>query len=185
MGFQHSQEHREKIRQALLARGKGRQDKRCSSCELVKPRSQFGLRPNGYSRSACLSCDLAAAKAWRKANPQKVQALNQRTNLKRYYGITEADYTAMFNAQGGVCAICRKPPNASTHARLYVDHCHGTSRIRGLLCNGCNRGIGYMHHEVARLRAAADYLLSPPANLIAEPQLPSGKAKYPRKRKDE
>lgn len=183
MGFQHSQEHREKIRQALLAREKGKQPKQCSACQQVKPRTEFGLRPNGYSRSACLDCELQSAKKWRTANPERVRELNRRTNLKRYYGITEADYNAMLEAQEGACAICRQPPNESTHGRLYVDHCHGSSRIRGLLCNNCNRGIGYLLHDTQRLNLAIAYLNNPPANLVARPQLPSGQKVYTRKRK--
>jgi hypothetical protein len=61
--------------------------------------------------------------------------------LLKKYGITTAEYDQMFEAQGGKCAICRRPPK---RIRLAVDHDHkGTGRksVRGLLCSMCNRKI--------------------------------------------
>jgi len=44
----------------------------------------------------------------------------QRKNvLKKVYGISMADYEAMFERQGGACAICKR-----TGVTLCVDHCH-------------------------------------------------------------
>jgi predicted nucleic acid-binding Zn ribbon protein len=40
----------------------------------------------------------------------------------------------------------------------HVDHDHDTSVVRGILCYGCNHGIGNFHENPAALRAAADYL---------------------------
>jgi len=67
----------------------------------------------------------------------------------------------MFSAQDGLCAICADPPNPNgikAGSRLHVDHCHATGRVRALLCNSCNRGIGYFRDDPARLRAALAYL---------------------------
>jgi len=76
--------------------------------------------------------------------------------LKYYYGITVADYEALLAKQNGKCAICReKPPRGET---LCVDHCHVTGRIRGLLCRGCNCGLGNYRDDPRRLRAGAAYL---------------------------
>lgn len=73
----------------------------------------------------------------------------------------------MLAAQGGVCAICRRPPGVSEDI-LYVDHDHACCRqerkscgecVRGLLCGECNRGIGKFHDDPDRLLAAATYVL--------------------------
>ena len=57
--------------------------------------------------------------------------------LMKAYGITARQYDAMLARQGGVCAVCGKPP---TRCRLAVDHAHdATKRVRGLLCDPCNR----------------------------------------------
>lgn len=74
-------------------------------------------------------------------------------------------YQALLDAQGGVCAICRKED--PTGRDLSVDHdhecCPDSGRscgecVRGLLCWPCNTAIGQMKDNVANLRAAADYL---------------------------
>ena len=67
------------------------------------------------------------------------------------------DYAALLAAQGGVCAICGRPPKQGGR-KLHVDHDHRTGRIRGLLCFTCNRYILGKYATVAKLRAAADYL---------------------------
>lgn len=82
--------------------------------------------------------------------------------LKQQYGITEAKYNKMLWLQNGVCAICRKEETIVDERtgklrRLAVDHCHNTNKVRGLLCNSCNTGIGKLQHDPELLRIAALY----------------------------
>jgi hypothetical protein len=66
----------------------------------------------------------------------------------------------MLTAQDSKCAICGGGPagGIKAAARLHVDHDHDTGKVRALLCNGCNRGIGYLKDDPALLRVAADYI---------------------------
>ena len=41
-----------------------------------------------------------------------------------------------------------------------VDHCHKTNKIRGMLCNHCNRGLGHFRDDPELLEFARIYLLS-------------------------
>lgn len=68
----------------------------------------------------------------------------KRRHLERKYGITQADWDAMYAAQGGVCAVCKIPGRVGKHGKLAVDHCHATGRVRGLLCTPCNISIGIL-----------------------------------------
>jgi hypothetical protein len=77
-------------------------------------------------------------------------------NLFRAYGITIGDYEHILDAQSGLCAICYAKPE-SAYA-LVVDHDHRTGKVRGLLCPGCNIGIGYLKDNPLALRSAALYL---------------------------
>jgi hypothetical protein len=71
------------------------------------------------------------------------------------YGLTRDELTALL-AQHGVCAICRT--DNWGRKGPAVDHDHATGRIRGVLCQNCNQGLGRFTDDPARLRAAADYL---------------------------
>jgi hypothetical protein len=65
----------------------------------------------------------------------------------------------MFDAQHGLCAICRKPPKGGSRTRvLHVDHCHETNTVRGLLCTTCNSGLGALGDNEAGLLRALHYL---------------------------
>jgi len=69
------------------------------------------------------------------------------------YGLTQADYDRLVAAQNGLCAICeRRPP-----VKLCVDHCHATRRLRFLLCNKCNSGLGCFEDDPDLLRRALAY----------------------------
>lgn len=94
----------------------------------------------------------------------RMDANARRHSLARF-GLTEAGYIALLERQAGVCAICATPPDYGK--RLAVDHdhrcCPGVETcgecIRGLLCSGCNTGIGLLGDDADRLTAAAAYLL--------------------------
>ena len=65
----------------------------------------------------------------------------------------------MFKEQNGVCAICGSPEVSDRNSNLCVDHDHETGKIRGLLCNKCNRGLGYFLDNPKILKNALKYLL--------------------------
>ena len=86
-------------------------------------------------------------------------------NLWRMYRITSLDYEAMLERQGGVCAICGSPPKTRISGRnrtltdsFHVDHSHVTGKVRALLCDGCNHGIGSFGEDAERLCKAAEYI---------------------------
>lgn len=76
--------------------------------------------------------------------------------LQRSYGISPEEYDAMVEAQNGLCLICQERPERG----LCVDHCHERFKVRGLLCNNCNVGLGHFNDDPVRLLRAASYLLS-------------------------
>jgi Autographiviridae endonuclease VII len=67
--------------------------------------------------------------------------------------MTIADYEAMYERQGGRCAIC-----GTSEEKLVVDHNHQTNSVRELLCHLCNTLIGCAHEDIAILASAAAYL---------------------------
>lgn len=72
----------------------------------------------------------------------------------------EYDYDIVLESQGGVCAICKKPP-IEDGRKFHFDHDHITGRFRGLLCHDCNLGLGFFHDNPMFLQEAALYLIEP------------------------
>lgn len=99
------------------------------------------------------------------------QTASRNSRLQETYGITEAEYQRLFEAQGGRCAIC----GGKRRTKLDVDHCHATGKVRGLLCRRCNRRLlPASQDRIEVLEAAIKYLLSPPAvEVIGERIVPN------------
>jgi hypothetical protein len=90
-------------------------------------------------------------RAWEAANRDKRLGYH----LKRYFNISVADYRSMLHRQRGLCGICKRP----SKRRLDVDHCHQSGRVRGLLCNPCNRLLGFVERYFANPKAIDRWLL--------------------------
>ncbi len=97
----------------------------------------------------------ASVKNWTAANPSKVLSMQ----LKKY-GISLEQYNDLLRKQNGRCAICNSRPAGMQHSktRLCVDHEHSTGKVRGLLCGGCNIGLGHFKHNIGILKNAIKYL---------------------------
>jgi hypothetical protein len=74
-------------------------------------------------------------------------------SLMKKYGLTPEEYDEMAILQGHSCAIC-----TDSSSKLHVDHNHATGKIRGLLCNNCNRAIGLLKDDTQVLLNAAEYV---------------------------
>lgn len=77
--------------------------------------------------------------------------------------MSETEYQARLEQQGGVCAICGSTEGGLNRERtgpikLAKDHCHKTGEWRGLLCRNCNLGLGLFKDDVELLLRAAEYL---------------------------
>jgi hypothetical protein len=115
-------------------------------------------------RGHCKKCHSKESYASRKKHgrvPTSEQARD--ITLRRNHGITKVEYDLMVEEQGGLCASCGGPPTivggtVKGTIRLVVDHNHTSGSVRGLLCNGCNLGLGHFRDDPARLRMAAEYL---------------------------
>jgi Recombination endonuclease VII len=78
-------------------------------------------------------------------------------NLKALYGIGLVQHEQLLDQQGGVCAICARPPRGKRP--LDVDHDHATDRVRGLLCGNCNRAVGLLDENPDLFDRAKAYVL--------------------------
>lgn len=118
-----------------------------------------------------------SARQWREKNREHFRRKEKARGFLRRYGITLDDFNVMLASQDNACAICRTPHDPDAPGRrgklgLHVDHDHRTGKVRGLLCNGCNRALGFVQDRPEVLRAAADYLAgyAECASMVAERQ---------------
>jgi hypothetical protein len=96
-------------------------------------------------------------KARRARNPSAYHAYF----VKRKYGITIEQYNQMLADQKGICATPNCMNDGSEdkrRRRLFVDHCHTTGKVRGLLCCTCNRVLGMLKESPPLIRGLADYI---------------------------
>lgn len=122
---------------------------KCPDCCTNKPWQDF-LTKSGYRAKRCAQCRSYRDKS--RAKPD-VKARAKLTMIKRVYGLTLEDLEAMKLAQEGKCGCCTNPIEG-----YYIDHCHKTGVIRGLVCMPCNTGLGLFKDDPERLRNAAAYL---------------------------
>lgn len=121
----------------------------------------------GYQRHwrgkepACAPCLVAHTEKTLVAeasDPERRRVTQRASKFKRIYGISLKDYESMLVVQEGRCAICRATAEESPKGMLFVDHCHKTGKVRGLLCSLCNFVLGNARDNVEILRSAANYL---------------------------
>lgn len=78
------------------------------------------------------------------------------------YGITIHDYVELMRQQRNRCAICGEHESArrpsGKRKRLAVDHCHETGKVRALLCQLCNNGLGHLRDNPDVIRRAAYFI---------------------------
>ncbi len=144
--------------------------KKCSRCGKEKNKSEFNFqnKDKGMYVSACKECVNKAQRKKRACNPEetrardKIQYMRHRekriiqareyrkkypnrtrnTNLKVKYGISQDDYDQIKKKQDNKCAICGEDEK-NLKRILCVDHCHTTKEVRGLLCDTCNKFLGF------------------------------------------
>lgn len=102
----------------------------CLDCRLERQREavrRYQATPRGAARKL--------------ADAPKTRERARDGRLVKLYGLTLAEVEALRVAQGGCCAICRRPDEYRTGG-LNVDHCHVSGKVRQLLCATCNVQLG-------------------------------------------
>ncbi|WP_305789012.1 endonuclease VII domain-containing protein [Symbioplanes lichenis] len=104
-------------------------------------------KASGY-HTYCRVCHNARG----KETKDRLYGGSREYHLRARYGIGQADFDALLDEQGGVCAICGAADPE------HVDHDHATGWVRGILCFNCNGGLGQFRDNPAHLAQAITYL---------------------------
>ena len=116
---------------------KNSNDVECRRCEELKDSSYFSKGQIGNSNyRICKSCRSNLNKIWKKSNPGYMDRWR--------YNLSIEDKERISEKQGGTCANENCQYGLDDDHKLYVDHCHETGKVRGLLCHRCNTALGLL-----------------------------------------
>ena len=135
--------------------------KTCSKCKEEKGVNEFNKNKYGkYGlQHYCKSC-LSAF----KRNSYDYEKSKNRIILSKYK-LSMEQVENLYIAQEKKCKICNiEYPSVSKHKGLYIDHCHTTGKVRGLLCTKCNGLLGACKDSVDLLKSAIDYIVNSKRN---------------------
>ncbi len=146
--------------------GAGGLNARCKECILAPRRGENGTSRRYYDthkkeflrKSAEYQKSKKGREAHRKAGLKYNQSHKQETHdrhILRKYGLLPGEHEKLYVGQNGCCALCGK---TVAYNRVSTDHDHETGKVRGLLCQGCNTGIGLLGDNIEGLQRAIEYL---------------------------
>jgi hypothetical protein len=156
--------------------------KNCKKCKISQPLENFNksLRHKYGKNIYCKTCVNKNTRLYyaktvdkrkeysqkyekeRRDRPKDHNTKKKNSRMFLIYGITDVDYKEMLMNQGGVCKVCKGPPNVLGQKRMAIDHNHKTGEVRGLICMICNVMLGHAKDSIQILTSAIEYLKSEP-----------------------
>jgi len=113
----------------------------CTRCKTEKPLDIEHFPPHNKTKSGFDSWCRECRREYRKS-----------TNRGIYRSMISDENLKYIKEETKECVIC------GSKEKLVVDHDHKTNKIRGMLCNHCNRGLGHFRDDPMLLEFAAQYL---------------------------
>jgi len=142
-----------------------REYKFCPKCKTSKPKSEYhSNKRNGDGlQGYCIECFGEINRNYVKKYKPLVQERQKRyfknnreliedKRIQSRHGITASERGEILRRQNGLCAICKSKP------AIHIDHDHVTNKVRGLLCNNCNTGLGMFHDNISFMATGIKYL---------------------------
>lgn len=129
----------------------------CKTCKISKSEEGYYKSSRHTSKrfKECRDCISIKHKVYRAKEKERYKKLFLVNSLKRLYGLSYEDYLSLLERQEFKCAICKKKAGKR---RLSVDHNHTTNKVRGLLCDRCNVGLGMFGDSPQLFYNALDYI---------------------------
>jgi len=130
----------------------------CGKCKQSLDLSNFGVdRRYNKHRSYCKPCCSLNEKEYRKKYPEKIRA----SYIKQAYKVSldrAYELMAVKNCESCNVKLTKAKHNVRTKTDQVIDHCHDTGEVRGVLCSGCNLGLGHFTDSVTKLENAIKYI---------------------------
>ncbi len=97
-------------------------------------------------------------KKWREANKEQDALVMLKARLKRKYNLSIEEYEILIESQNNSCKVCGTHAKNNIKGKLYIDHCHTTGKVRGLLCMKCNSALGLLNDDKTLVQKLINYL---------------------------
>jgi len=129
---------------------------KCRKCTIVAKKKYYSKYPEAEAERRRKNAE--CGRKWYRKNRVKLIEQMKWHRIKKVHGITKAEYESILVAQDRKCAICCSEEPGRQDRHFAVDHDHTTGKIRGLLCQKCNCGIGLLKDDIYLLEKALIYL---------------------------
>ena len=139
--------------------------KKCTNCHNIKDLSCFGSAKHHRDGKTSQCNDCRNEKLRQAYKNPEVKKRYRNRQLKNDFGITLDTYNQMLSEQESCCATCNRHVSELSKP-LVVDHDHNTGKVRGLLCDYCNRLLGNYENKPELFKSFDSYLSSPPVKLM-------------------
>ena len=134
--------------------------KECKKCLVTLPKESFSKQQKNKDGlySYCKPCANKLKAASKKRKFEENPNYHRDRNFKDRYGISLQERDQLSVDQDHRCKICLTPESKVSRSVLFVDHCHTSGEVRGLLCDGCNKAIGHLKDNPTAIKAALAYI---------------------------
>lgn len=121
--------------------------------------------------SYCKDCMRTMSRNWERANPEQrrlsklkyqrrpdVKLKRKARYIESAHGLLPGQFDDLLTNQQSKCGICGTEISNEPNHKTHIDHDHVSGRIRGLLCDYCNHGLGNFKDDMGLLQKAIEYL---------------------------
>lgn len=122
--------------------------------------NECGSPVYGRKSKLCRTCFIKSV----SVDKEQIKEYRRFWHIKRKYGIEKEEFELLWNKSTGTCFICGEKlelpgyRNGRVLKSVAVDHDHKTGKVRGLLCGGCNRAIGYFKENINSIQNSITYI---------------------------
>lgn len=128
----------------------------CTMCNISKKNSEYPKKVGDRRlRKYSSICKICNKDRWKKYIKSPIELKTYK--LKYFFNLSYADWEELKIKQNNSCAICNKSQDILIKT-MAVDHDHNTGKVRGLLCDSCNLGLGKFQDNIEILENALKYM---------------------------
>lgn len=136
----------------------------CVQCNNELYSKEFHKKPalkDGFDKK-CKECRAILVAEYEKS--PRCRMTRKEYYYYKNYNLTYEDVKLFKQQRNYQCEICYIFEKDLTTRKLHIDHDHNTGKVRGLLCDNCNKSLGLLKDSTEILQNAIKYLMKEKRN---------------------